>query len=569
MQRLRVAAAQINLHVGDLDGNVERILAAYAEAVAAGADLVAFPEMAVTGYPPEDLLLKPGFVAAARDALEAVAAETTDAAAVVGFCEAGVGLHNAAAVCAHGSVRGVYRKRLLPNYAVFDERRWFVPGDTSGPLFEVGGLRVGVSICEDIWSSHGPLIDQSAGGAQVGVNINGSPFRVAKPADRERMLATRAADAGVPLLYCNLVGGQDELVFDGHSVAFDADGELVARAPLFDEHVLVVDLDVRGAYRQRIIDPRGRPEGPALPVVVVTAAAERRPPAPPERPIQTLPGRLDQVWSALVLGTRDYVVKNGFSDVVLGLSGGVDSSLTAAIAAEAVGPEHVHAIALPSRYSTEGSLADARALADGLGIDLRVVPIEPAHRALLEMLEPAADDPIVGLAEENLQSRVRGVVWMALSNASGWLVLTCGNKSEASVGYATLYGDTAGGFAVISDVPKTLVYELCRWRNERARRAIVPESVLTKAPSAELAPGQRDVDSLPPYDVLDPILHAYVERDLTVAEIAALGHDPAVVARVALLVDRAEHKRRQSPPGPRISSKAFGRDRRLPITNAF
>ncbi|MEM9711130.1 MAG: NAD+ synthase [Actinomycetota bacterium] len=571
MRRLRVAAAQINPRVGDLDGNAERIVRAYREAVDAGADLVAFPELAITGYPPEDLLLKPGFVDAAHRAVGEVAERTGDAVAVIGFPEGGAALHNAAAICSGGLMRSVYRKRLLPNYAVFDEARYFVPGTESGPLLDVAGVRVGVSICEDVWSSHGPLIDQAVGGAEVAININGSPYQQGKWDVRERMLSTRAADAGIPLVYCNCVGGQDELVFDGHSTAFDAEGRLLARAAMFDEELLVVDLEIRGAYRQRILDPRGRPDGDPLPVVHLTPApsidAHARPAVATR--ITEPPDELAEVYDALVVGTRDYVRKNGFSEVVIGMSGGIDSSLTAVVAVDALGPEHVHGVGMPSRYSSEGSVSDAEKLAGNLGIDFRTIAIEPAHAALLEMLAPSFGGLPPDVTEENLQSRIRGVTWMALSNKFGWLVLTCGNKSEAAVGYATLYGDTAGGYAVIKDVYKTLVYDLCRWRNVREGSELVPESVITKPPSAELRPDQRDDQSLPPYDILDPILHAYIDEDMTVDEIVLLGFEADVVARIARLVDLAEYKRRQSPPGPRITGKAFGRDRRLPITNGF
>ncbi|MEM9034650.1 MAG: NAD+ synthase [Actinomycetota bacterium] len=570
MRRLRVAAAQLNLTVGDLAGNVERIVAAYREAVDRGVDVVAFPELTVTGYPPEDLLLKPGFVAAARQALETIAEHTGDTVAVVGFPNGGAALHNAAAVCAGGTVQGVYRKRLLPNYAVFDEQRYFVPGDDSGPLYRVAGVSIGVSVCEDIWSSHGPIIDQAVGGAEVAININGSPYHQGKADLRDKMLSTRAADAGIPIVYCNMVGGQDELVFDGQSMVFDAEGELLARAGQFTEELLVVDLEVRGTYRQRILDPRGRPEGERLPVVEVTPdRAEHPTDRPLVGPIAEPMGNLAEVYEALVLGTRDYVRKNGFSDVVIGMSGGIDSSLTAVIAADALGPEHVHGVGMPSRYSSEGSVSDAEKLSANLGIDFRIIAIEPAHAAMLDMLAPSFGDLPPDVTEENLQSRIRGVTWMALSNKFNWLVLTCGNKSEAAVGYATLYGDTAGGYAAIKDVYKTLVYDLSRWRNDHEGAELVPNSVIDKPPSAELRPDQRDDQSLPPYDVLDPILHAYIDDDMTVDEIVQLGFEPDVVRRIARLVDLAEYKRRQSPPGPRISRKAFGRDRRLPITNRF
>jgi NAD+ synthase (glutamine-hydrolysing) len=571
---LRLALAQMNPVVGDVDGNVERIIELAAQADAKGCDLVAFPELAVTGYPPEDLVLKPGFVAANLTGLDKVAAASGRCAVIVGFVDAGRDLYNAAAVCANGRVLGTYRKRLLPNYGVFDEARYFTPGHDSDPLelYLIGGVPVGVSICEDVWSPNGPLATQAAGGAELNVNINGSPYHHGKVRDRERMLATRAADASCALVYVNQVCGQDELVFDGASMVFDAQGTLVARAAQFAEELLIVELAIDPVYRKRLMDPRGRATDPHLPIVVVSersvddtepgaAHAEARiaPLLPPDA----------EMYEALVLGTRDYVRKNGFTDVVIGLSGGIDSTLVACVAVDALGAEHVHGVSMPSRYSSEGSRRDAAALARNLGIDLQVIEIEPAFRAYLEMLAPSFDDRPADLTEENLQSRVRGTTLMALSNKMGWMVLTTGNKSEMAVGYFTIYGDSVGGYAVIKDVLKTRVYDLCRYVNRRAGREIVPADVLTKPPSAELRPDQRDDQSLPPYEVLDPILEMYVEDDRTAGEIVAFGHDEAVVRRVTRLVDLNEYKRRQCPPGVRVSLKAFGRDRRLPITNAF
>ncbi len=567
MPRLRLAAAQLNLTVGDLEANAARVLEVYEQAEDAGADLVAFPELAITGYPPEDLLLRPAFVAQAGEALEKVAARTGRAAAIVGFPQPDRDLYNAAAVCANGKVLGVYRKHLLPNYAVFDEERYFEPWPGDGPLFVIGGARVAVSICEDAWSPSGPILTQAAAGAELVVNVNASPYYAGRLRERETMLATRAADAGVPVLYLNMVGGQDELVFDGASMMFDGEGHLIARSPQFVEDLMIVDLDVRPSFRRRALDPRGRVRAGALPEVPVSEARlGERGPAPVLAPLLD---PVHEVYEALVVGTRDYVRKNGFSDVVIGLSGGIDSSLVAAVAADALGPEHVTGVMMPSRYSSEGSVADSERLAANLGIRTITVPIEAAHGALLDMLaEPfAGREP--DLAEENLQARIRGVVLMALSNKFGWLVLTTGNKSEMAVGYATLYGDMAGGFAVIKDVPKTLVYALCRDRNERAGRALIPTEVLEKPPSAELRPDQLDSDSLPPYEVLDPIIEGYVEDDKSVAELEAAGHDGDTVRRVARLIDRNEYKRRQAPPGVRVSPKAFGKDRRLPITNRW
>lgn len=566
---VRIALCQIDAVVGDIEGNVDRVLSALEVAEDAGADIAAFPELVLTGYPPEDLLLKPSFVAASARALERVAAASRQCVAVVGFVESGRDLYNAAAVCAGGKVHGVWRKELLPNYGVFDERRWFAPGTGDTPLFLIGGVRVGVTICEDAWSPNGPVARQAAGGAELVISVNASPYRAGVIEERERMLATRALDSSCALAYVNLIGGQDELVFDGASMLFDASGALLASAGQFVEETLVCDLQVRPSYRKRLVEPRGRPEAPAMAVATVS---ERRLEQRSERIEGGLAprlGRVEEVYAALVLGTRDYVDKSGFTDVVLGLSGGVDSALVAAIAVDALGAEHVHGVAMPSRFSSPASLEDAGHLAANLGIDLQVLEIESVHAAYLELLKPAFAGRPDDLTEENLQARARGTLLMALSNKLGWLVLTTGNKSEMAVGYATLYGDMAGGFAVIKDVPKTLVYELCAARNARAGLEFVPQAILDKAPSAELRPDQRDADSLPPYDVLDPILEGYVERDLSVADLVELGHDEATVMKVVGLVDGSEYKRRQAPPGVRVTSRAFGKDRRMPVTNRF
>ena len=568
MARLRIAACQLNTVVGDLDGNVAALLAMLDRAETAGCDVAVFPELAITGYPPEDLLLKPGFVADNLASLEKVAARTGRCAAIVGFVDRRHDLHNAAAVCAHGQVQGVYHKRLLPNYAVFDEQRYFAPGQGDPVLFVIGGVRVGVSICEDIWSPDGPTAAQAAGGAELVVNLNASPYYAGRLEERERMLGTRAADASCALVYVNQVGGQDELVFDGASLVVDATGAVLARAPQFAEDVMVVDLDVRPSFRKRLLDPRGRASSAPLPQITVTGQAADHDGRVHPTCAEPL-AREREIYEALVLGTRDYVHKNGFTDVVLGLSGGVDSSLVAAIAVDALGADHVHGVSMPSRYSSEGSRTDAARLADVLAIDFRTIDIEPAHRAFLEMFAPSFAATDEGLAEENVQARVRGVTLMALSNKFGWLVLTTGNKSEMATGFSTLYGDSAGGFAVIKDVPKLMVYALCRDLNGRAGREVIPEAVLTKPPSAELRPDQRDDQSLPPYDVLDPILEAYVEDDLTAGELEAAGFNPDLVRRVVGLVDRAEYKRRQYPPGVRVTPKAFGKDRRVPITNRY
>lgn len=567
MTRLRVAAAQLDLVVGDLEGNATRILDAYAAAEAADVDLVAFPELAVTGYPPEDLLLRPAFVAHAAEMVTKIAARTGRVAAVIGFPEAGNDLYNSAAVCAEGRVAGVYRKHLLPNYAVFDEQRYFTPSTVDGPLFAIAGVKVAITICEDAWSPTGPILTQAAGGAELVVNINASPYYAGRSGERETMLATRAADASVPVLYVNLVGGQDELVFDGASMVFDEQGHLVARAPQFVDDLLVVDLDVPPGFRRRLMDPRGHRSAPTLSEVPVSEA--RIPGARVPARIEPELEPVREVYEALVVGTRDYVRKNGFREVLIGLSGGIDSSIVASIAVDAIGAENVTGVLMPSRYSSGGSITDSEALAANFGIRTLTVPIEAAHQAFLDMLEApfAGTDP--GVAEENLQARVRGTILMTISNKFGALVLTTGNKSEMATGYSTLYGDMAGGFAVIKDVPKMLVYALSRERNERAGRPWIPETVIEKPPSAELRPDQKDSDSLPDYAELDPIIEGYVERDRSVSELVAEGFDAETVERIARLVDRNEYKRRQAPPGVRVSPKAFGKDRRLPITNGW
>jgi NAD+ synthase (glutamine-hydrolysing) len=564
MPHLRLAAAQLNTVVGDLAGNVEKVLAALAAAEQAGADLCVVPELAITGYPPEDLLLKPGFVADNLAALEKVAAATGQCAAVVGFVGAsadGTGLANAAAVCARGRIAGVYRKRFLPNYGVFDEQRWFVPGEEPAALFGIAGAWVGVSICEDVWFDDGPVAHAGRAGADVVVNLNASPYNRGRRTERLAVLAGRVAEAGCAIAYVNQVGGQDELVFDGDSLVVGADGALIAEGRQFDTDLVLVDLPI-GPHRAHMVTE-------LVPRVVVTDAGPDRSALPassaPRPPLED-PA---EVYAALVLGTRDYLNKNGFSDAVIGLSGGIDSSLVATIAADALGPGRVHGLSMPSRYSSEGSRGDAEVLADRLGIELKVVPIEEAHVAFASMLAPVLGREPSGLTDENLQSRLRGVLLMAVSNAKGWIVLTTGNKSEMATGYATLYGDMAGGFAVIKDVPKTLVYALCRDLNARTGHDVIPQSVIDKAPSAELRPDQFDSDSLPEYDVLDPVIQGYVEDDLSVSELVARGYDPSIVERVARMVDRNEYKRRQAAPGVRVSPKAFGKDRRLPITNRW
>jgi NAD+ synthase (glutamine-hydrolysing) len=570
MSHLRIALAQINTTVGDLAGNTQKIVACLEQARDVGAALVAFPELAVTGYPPEDLLLKPAFIAANRAAIEKITAATQGLTAVVGFADAEGDVYNAAAVLHDGRLVGVYRKHYLPTYSVFDEDRTFRAGEAN-PVFVLGDTVVGVSICEDIWYPEGPPQVQARGGANLLLNISASPYHAGKGAARERMLATRAADNVAIVAFCNLVGGQDELVFAGGSVVFDERGEVVARGAQFAEDFVVADVDVGSVFRRRLHDPRLRKE-PAAAVTRVPlpplTQQESQPDLHTPRIVEPLP-RLEEIYQALTLGARDYVRKNGFQQVVIGLSGGVDSSLVACIAADALGPENVTGVAMPSRYSAGFSETDAARLADNLGIHFLVIPIEQALQAYLDTLaEPfAGQEPDV--TEENLQARIRGNLLMALSNKFGWLALTTGNKSEMSVGYATLYGDMAGGFAVVKDAPKMLVYELAHWRNAQGEGPAIPERVLTRPPSAELRPDQEDTDSLPPYEVLDSILQAYVEEDASLAEIVALGFDEPLVREVMRMVDRNEYKRRQAPPGVRITLRAFGKDRRLPITNRF
>ena len=574
MRMLRVALAQINTTVGDLSGNSAKIIDWIERARKLGADIVAFPELAVTGYPPEDLVLRRSFLADNVAALDGIVAATQGICAVVGFVDVNDDIYNAAAVISDGHVAHIYHKQYLPNYGVFDEERYFQRGSES-PVFVIAGIDVGVNICEDIWYADGPTRDQAHAGAEVIININASPYHRWKGAFRENMISTRANDNAVVICHVNAVGGQDELVFDGHSVICDERGDLVARGAQFREDLVVYDIDVEGVMQARLHDPRHRKERREMHIagttqkIVVSAA-----PAPGEKPpiLPVIPELLDaagETWEALVLGVRDYIGKTGFENVVISLSGGIDSSIVAAIAVQALGAEHVRGVSLPSRYSSEGSKTDAQALADRLGIEMLTIPIEAAFAASLEMLSGAFADTEFGLAEENLQARIRANIMMALSNKFGWLVLTTGNKSEMATGYATLYGDMAGGFAVIKDVPKTLVYELCRYANQIAGHDIIPQSVLDKPPSAELRPDQLDTDSLPAYDILDPILKAYVEDDRSIDEIVAMGADKALVQRVVRMVDRNESKRRQAPPGIKITARAFGRDRRLPIANRY
>jgi len=569
---MRLALAQINSTVGDLDGNRERILARLTEAKDAGADVVLFPELAVTGYPPEDLLLRPSFIRAAEQSLSAIAREARGIVAFVGTPHLERDLYNACAVCAAGEVRAIYRKRFLPNYGVFDEHRYFAPGRDLF-LLEHGDALIGPTVCEDIWQPGPPATDLALAGAQLIVNISASPFHVGKEREREQMLQTRARDNVCYVAFVNAVGGQDELVFDGHSVVLDDEGEVLARAPGFEEALLVVDVDPEEAVGRRLRDVRRRSlEGereaaPDAPVVHVGSPREARERV--EASVAPLVDDLEQMRLALELGLGDYVRKNGFSDVVLGVSGGIDSALTAAIACEALGPERVHCVSMPSRYSSEGTRSDARRLVESLGAQFLELPIEE----VVAEFESVLAEPFAGrepdLTEENLQARARGVLLMALSNKFGWLVLATGNKSELSVGYATLYGDMAGGFALLKDVYKTDVFRLARHLNERAGRELIPASIIDRAPSAELRADQRDEDSLPPYSELDRVLEAYVEEDQSREDMTSDGFDPDVVDRALAMIDRAEYKRRQAPPGVKLRPKAFGRDWRLPITNRW
>jgi len=561
MSGIKVAAAQLNPTVGDLAGNREAIVAAIAQAKAQACDLVVFPELAITGYPPEDLLNKEGFVAQAEATLDDIALAATGICVIVGAVvraeRAGLSssardardesmtkpaaLANVAAVLRDGTIEQLIAKQLLPNYAVFDEQRWFVPGAAPSALVSVGEFHLGVVVCEDLWSTNGPVNALSHQGADVIVSINASPFARGQQGRREAIALARLRETGAAIVYVNQVGGQDELVFDGGSFVMDFSESVTARARSFETQLLTTVLS-------REMSDRSDSYSEA-------------------------PGDLESVYQALVLGTRDYLKKNGFTKALIGLSGGVDSAIVATIAADAIGANNVRCIAMPSRYSSDHSMSDAEDLAGRLGVSLETIAIEPAHVAYESMLGAALGAAPSGLTDENLQSRLRGVILMGMSNATGAIVLTTGNKSELATGYSTLYGDSAGGYGVIKDVPKTLVYALCEYRNHRSLAqgdpAPIPEHILTKAPSAELRPDQRDEDSLPAYEVLDPILAGYIEDDLTVEELVSRGHDPTITARVCRLVDIAEYKRRQMPPGPRITSKAFGKDRRMPITNGF
>jgi NAD+ synthase (glutamine-hydrolysing) len=568
--------AQINTTVGDFAGNRQKILKAINEAQSLDIDLLTFPELAICGYPPEDLLFKPQFIAENLRSLEKVVGASSGLSIVVGFVDAKEDIYNAAAIVHDGKLAGVYHKVFLPNYGVFDENRYFRAGSEC-PVYVIAGINVGINICEDIWYEAGPATTQAYSGAEVIVNISASPYHFGKGSFRERMIATRAADNVVIFAYNNLVGGQDELVFDGNSMVLDEKGRLIARGKQFEEDLVVTDLDVESVFRTRLHDPRWRKglllreeqgwrNSKRIVVSEKPFSTEKALLRPRRVEVRGLPA---EVYDALVLGTRDYIIKNGFERVLIGLSGGIDSSLVAAIAVDALGNSNVVGVTMPSRYSSPGSVSDAELLAKNLGIKLLTIPIEKVFQAYLDMLAEAFTGTEPNVAEENIQARIRGNTLMALSNKFGWLVLTTGNKSEMATGYTTLYGDMAGGFGVIKDVPKTMVYELASYRNSLAGSELIPSTVMDKPPSAELKPAQRDIDTLPPYELLDPVLTAYVEEDKSVEQIIAMGIDEQVVKRATRLVDRSEYKRRQASPGVKITPRAFGRDRRLPITNRF
>ena len=577
----RLALAQINLTVGDLPGNTSLMLQCIHDAREAGSDLVAFPELATTGYPPEDLLFKRSFVDANVEAMREVVAESRGIAVVVGYVqprEAGVA--NSAAIGYDGRLIDTYDKIFLPNYGVFDEERYFLKGDVY-PVYEIGGVRIGVNVCEDIWVEAGPSAVQRQAGAELIVNINASPFHAGKSKyRRDNIVGTRASENGLFVAYLNTVGGQDELVFDGNSLVCDPRGEIVTRGPAFAEALVFADIDID--FVPPLVSS-GQAGGLATNPEAVGCAKSAYVSGPsgnkelPQLPVARKWGEMDEIeeiYRALVMGTRDYLHKTGFSKAIIGLSGGIDSALTAVVAADALGPENVLGITMPSRYSSGGSVNDSADLARNLGIEFWEVPIEPAHTAFSDMLQDRFAGTEPNVAEENVQARIRGNVLMTVSNKFGWIVLTTGNKSEMAMGYATLYGDMAGGFAVLKDVHKMTVYALSRWRNSHgdsfgSRDDVIPQAVIDKPPSAELREDQLDEDSLPPYDILDPVIQAYVEDDRSYAEMVDAGFDPAVVRQVITAVDRNEYKRRQAPPGVKITPRAFGRDRRLPIVNRY
>ena len=580
MSTIRIGLAQINASVGDLEGNVKKILQIAEEASRQGVDILSFPELAITGYPPEDLLLKPKFVEDNYASLEKIAKKTAklDIAIVTGFVDRSDSIYNAAAVISKGKITGIYHKNYLPNYGVFDEKRYFKSG-TVCSIYIIWGIPVGINICEDIWYPDGPCMSQALAGAQLIININSSPYHAGKWRFRERMVSTRASDSAVFIAYTNMVGGQDELVFDGHSMVFDPKGELIARGRQFEEDLIVADIDLRLVELTRLHDPRRRAMMFSQHAIsnVTTIKVSDSIPTKTKKKLQ-LPSKsiepfnsVEEIYKALVLGTKDYVRKNGFKGVVVGLSGGIDSAIVAAIAVDAIGKKNVSGVFMPSQYTMSESGEDVQELTRNLGIRLVNIPIQDIFKNYLNTLSEEFAGLKPDVTEENIQARIRGNIIMALSNKFGWLVLTTGNKSEMSVGYATLYGDMAGGFAVIKDVPKTVVYELARYRNSKDQYGVspIPERVLVKEPTAELRPGQKDTDTLPPYNILDPILHAYVEEDRSFKEIVAMGFKEDTVAKVISMVDHSEYKRRQAPPGIKITPRAFGKDWRVPITNRY
>jgi NAD+ synthase (glutamine-hydrolysing) len=575
MRTLRIGLCQINTTVGDIEGNTKKILDYIERGKKVGADLLAFPEMAVTGYPPEDLLLMPKFIEANLKAIKTIAKATSAITAIVGFVNKNGDIFNAAALLHNGKMVDAYSKSFLPNYGVFDEDRYFQVGKENF-IFTLKSTPIGLSICEDLWYPGDPIRTQALyGGAELIVNISSSPYHTGKIAFREKMISTRASDNLAIVAYCNLVGGQDELVFDGGSLIFDQRGDLIVRGKQFEEDLVLADLDMEGVFRMRLHDPRIRrerltDEEKSVRKIGLTDPVRpaRKKSSLPERELKLLDS-LPEIYSALVLGTGDYIRKNAFHTILIGLSGGIDSALTAAIAVDALGKKGVVGVAMPSQYSSKKSLEDAKALAKNLGIKFLTIPITDIFQAYLKTISPSFKGLKPDVAEENIQARIRGNILMALSNKFGWLVLTTGNKSEMSVGYCTLYGDMAGGYAVLKDVPKTLVYELAEFKNKKEGKAVIPRDVFAKPPSAELRPNQKDEDSLPPYPVLDPILQAYVEEDKGVEEIAKMGFKESLIREVIQMVDRNEYKRRQSPPGVKITHRALGKDRRLPVTNKY
>jgi NAD+ synthase (glutamine-hydrolysing) len=571
---MRLALAQINPIVGDLEGNRELILDRLSEAKSNSADLVVFPELAVTGYPPEDLLLRPGFIRAAEASIEQIARESRGSTVLVGAPHFDRDLYNACYVLSGGEVKAIYRKRFLPNYGVFDEDRYFAPGRDL-ILLEHGKTLIGPTVCEDMWQPGPPATDLSLAGAELLVNISASPFHVGRDREREEMFVTRARDNACFVAFCNTVGGQDELIFDGHSVVLDDEGQVIARAPGFEEALLLADIEPKEVIGRRLRDvrrralAREREEVPPVDIIHVGSRGPSRNGSKVTVAVVPFVDELEQMRLALELGLSDYVTKNGFTDVVVGVSGGIDSAVTATLAVEALGAERVHCVSMPSRYSSEGTRTDARRLAESLGTDFREIPIGAIVEAFDAALAESFDGTEPDLAEENIQARSRGVVLMALSNKFGWMLVATGNKSELSVGYATLYGDMAGGFALLKDVYKTDVFRLARHLNERVGRELVPQSIIDRAPSAELRDNQLDEDSLPPYAKLDEVLEQYVEHDRTLEELSDDGLERDVVERAVSMIDRAEYKRRQAPPGVKLRPKAFGRDRRTPITNRW